>query len=131
MGVAGWLGWRGNRPGKSKLSRSWEDLIKGRFQQGLARAQTCVVKDDDEGEGPSMSQGNEGNEGGLQRVSAPKRDSEALVILRGVFSGSAGNNNEGGAGMLESLRQLQIQHCNTQLKRRSIWTTSLPWQHPL
>jgi hypothetical protein len=47
-----------------------------------------------------MSQGNDGNEG---VVTSEFRRQNA------VFSGSAGNN-EGGAGTLETLRQLQIQH---------------------
>jgi hypothetical protein len=65
---------------RSQRRASWKDLIKGRFQQVLARAQTCVVEDDDEGEGPSMSQGNDRERGGCdERVSAPKRDSEPLV----------------------------------------------------
>jgi hypothetical protein len=61
------------------------------------------------------NQGNDRERGGRdERVSAPKRDSEPLVMF---FSGSAGDN-EGGAGTLGTLRQLQI-HNAVETKTRT------------
>lgn len=74
-----------------------------------------------------MSQGNEGNEGVV--TSEFRRQNATRKHLRWFFSGSAGDNNEGGAGTFEKFAAVAVSQRSW--KRRPFWTPSLPLPHPL